>query len=103
MNIQETLFNFDKEPSYAKSSLRLAAEAHIQKIKDEDLLTEETYLIAQLTLDLAQVCGVAVAKGSASAVAMASKELRETLAMLPDVSGGNSDFRAMAEKFGIAL
>lgn len=96
------LFNFEQQSNFGKPALQVAAEKHIQKLKDSDLLTPEHYLAAQLTLDLAKVCGTAAAKGSASAVALASKELRETIAMLPEISA-TDDFVQSMRQAGFAL
>lgn len=99
---EDTLFNFS-ENNLLKPALQVAAEIHIAKLKGEGLLTEDKYVPAQLALELARVCGIASAKGRASAVAMASKELRETLALLPALPSAGTSFDDELAKFGIEL
>lgn len=67
----------------AKPALQVAAEKYVSFLQDEGLLTEAHVLTVQLVLDLARACGLSASKGRASGMALASKELREALELLP--------------------
>lgn len=63
--------------------LEQAARIQLQKLADDGLLNDNHAIAVQLVLDLARAIGVSATRGRASAMALASKELREALALLP--------------------
>jgi len=63
--------------------LERAARIQIQKLADDGLLNENHAIAVQLVLDLSRAIGVSATRGRASAMALAAKELREALALLP--------------------
>lgn len=88
--------------SVGKPALERAAEKLVKKLADEEKLNDSHVLTVQLILDLARVCGLSADKGRASAVALASRELREVLAGLPGADMTlEQEFNEMMEKAGI--
>jgi succinate dehydrogenase/fumarate reductase flavoprotein subunit len=71
------------EYGYAASPLRTAVEATLKQLEQDGLLTERHVGIAMLALELADAVVAGRRAGRASAVAMAARELRETLQALP--------------------
>ncbi|MBM7052225.1 hypothetical protein [Rothia sp. ZJ1223] len=89
--------------SVGKPALERAAEKLVKKLAEDQKLNESHVLTVQMILDLARVCGLSADKGRASAVALASRELREVLASLPGADMTLEDeFNEMMEKAGIA-
>lgn len=72
------------------TALEQAARLQIQQLRDRNLLTADHAIAVQLVLDLSRAIGVSATRGRASAMALASKELREALALLP--AGGTDEF-----------
>lgn len=71
-----------REPVAADTPMVRAAHHTLQALRDADMLGPRHGLLVQLTLSLSGAIDRGVASGRASAVAMASRELRETLLML---------------------
>lgn len=67
--------------------MEAAVERQLADLEAANLLTARHSIIVALIRELAGVIGQGAGRGRASAVAMASKELREALAMLPDDPG----------------
>lgn len=65
------------------SPLEQAARIQIKNLADRNLLNDDHAIAVQLVLDLARAIGVSATRGRASAMALAAKELREALALLP--------------------
>lgn len=94
----------DAPRTVTESPMLSAARMTLTELREQGLLRREHGAIVQLTLELAQAVAAGVRSGRASAVALAARELRETIAMLPipddDVPAENGDweaFRAAAE------
>lgn len=81
MTDQAGLFPMDTKT--AGNPMLDAAKAHIQALKDQNLIKGEHGLTCQIILSLSEAIGKAAAKGQASAMSFASKELREYMALLP--------------------
>jgi hypothetical protein len=64
-------------------SMRVAVVATIQAMQDEGLIQPRHVALCQLALELADSVTAGRRSGRASAAAMASRELRETLLALP--------------------
>lgn len=78
-----------------------AATELIQTLRDQQLIEPHHVLTIQLVEDLAVVAGKAAAKGQAAAMAMATKELREAMALLPvpaDAGDALTEFMAKFEE-----
>lgn len=82
-NTANPFLPLDSFATVGKPRMELAAERLVAHMHEQNLLEESHVLHVQMVLDLARVCGLSADKGRASGVAMASKELREILAMLP--------------------
>jgi hypothetical protein len=63
--------------------MELAAAKLLEQLRADGLLKAEHVLAEALILELCRAIGGSGAKGRASAVALASRELREALALLP--------------------
>lgn len=88
--------------SVGKPALERAAEKLVHQLAEDGKLTESHVLTVQMILDLARVCGLSADKGRASAVALASRELREILATLPGADMTvEEEFKAMLAEAGI--
>ena len=74
--------------------MQRAAAEYIQALRDRDLIKGHHVLTVQLVLDLAAAVGKASAKGQAAAMAMASKELREAMELLPVPVSNDDPFTA---------
>lgn len=72
--------------------LEKAAITYIDELEKQGLIKPVHALTVQLVKDLARAAGMSARDGKASGMAMATKELREAMALLP--SGGSD---AMAE------
>ncbi|MBF0809113.1 hypothetical protein E4U03_10935 [Rothia nasimurium] len=89
--------------SVGKPALERAAEKLVHQLAEDGKLNDSHVLTVQMIIDLARVCGLSADKGSASAVAMASRELREILATLPGADMTvEEEFKAMLAKAGVA-
>lgn len=66
-----------------------AALATIAALDRAGALQDTDALTIQLVLELSRAVGAGVRNGRASAAAMAAKELRELIGMLPKVTGGD--------------
>lgn len=67
----------------AATPMERAARLQIASLRDRGMLTADHAIVVQLVLDLARAIGLSAGKGRASALAMAAKELREAVALLP--------------------
>lgn len=80
------LFEFGRDPA-GQTPMQRAAEAQLTNLREAGLLTPRHAIIVELVRELSTVIGAASRNGRGSALAMAAKELREALAMLPDDPG----------------
>lgn len=88
--------------SVGKPDLERAAEKLVKQLADDGKLNDSHVLTVQMILDLARVTGLSAVKGRASAVALASRELREVLATLPGADMSiEQEFDEMVKKLGI--
>lgn len=69
-----------------RTATEVAAQSILDRLRNEGQLKAEHALIAQLVLDLARAVGISADKGRASGVALAARELREAIALLPKSS-----------------
>jgi len=83
MTEQGELFELNLETNEREPAMLKAAKIQIESLKKQKLLTENDVLTCQTVLSLAEAIGKAAAKGQASAMSFATKELREWQAMLP--------------------
>ncbi|AYN56957.1 hypothetical protein PBI_ATRAXA_1 [Arthrobacter phage Atraxa] len=83
MENQGELFMIQLDSSDMDNPMLKAARAQLRMLDDAGLLKPEHALQAQMVLSLADVMGKSQAKGQASAMSFASKELREAMALLP--------------------
>lgn len=83
MGNQGVLFEVALESDISEPAMLKAAKAQIQDLKDQGLIKGEHVMTCQMILSLAEAIGKAAAKGQASAMSFASKELREFMALLP--------------------
>jgi hypothetical protein len=67
-----------------------AAAKQLESLRGEGLLNASHGMLEQLIMDLARAVGHSAAAGRGSALAMASKELREAMFLLP-VQAGPAD------------
>lgn len=81
MTDQEGLFSMDTKT--AVNPMLDAAKSHIEALQAQNLIKAEHGLTCQIILSLSEAIGKAAAKGQASAMSFASKELREYMALLP--------------------
>ena len=75
------------DPASSTQHLELAVRRTLAAIRNAGLLNERDAGLAQLCLELARAVTAGVRSGRASAVAMAARELRETLLALPQPEG----------------
>lgn len=78
------------------SPLEQAARLQIKHMRDRNLLTHEHAIAVQLVLDLARAIGVSATRGRASAMALAARELREALLLLP--AGDTDEFAELMKQ-----
>lgn len=71
-----------RAPVKSDSPMVGAAHHTLEALRDANMLTPRHGVLVQLMLSLSQAIDHGNARGRASAVAMASRELRETLMML---------------------
>lgn len=81
--MQDALFEIDLDSSDMEPAMLKAAKSYLNELRKEKLIDGTHILACQLVLSLAEAIGKAAAKGQASAMSFASKELREAMAMLP--------------------
>lgn len=81
------------------SGLVAAATTTLRVLDDKGLLRPEDALTVQLVLDLAAAVAAGVQSKRASAVALAARELREAMALLPQTEAptGPDTFEALAQ------
>ncbi|MEZ2371045.1 hypothetical protein [Arthrobacter sp. RCC_34] len=82
------------------SRLERALDQHIRELNDADLMTSESWVWANLVMDLARAIASSAAKGRASGAALATKPLIEAFDRLPVKDG--SDFAAIMREAGFA-
>lgn len=66
-----------------QTAMEKAAHRVLDKLADDGLLTSEHDLIKQTIVDLSRAVGISAQNGKAAGMAMAAKELREFMALLP--------------------
>ncbi|MCM3577440.1 hypothetical protein M3686_04735 [Micrococcus luteus] len=81
------------------NALAAAAEELIKRLHEQQLIEAHHVLTVQLVRELAGVMGKAAAKGQAAAMALASKELREAMAMLPQPANADDALTTFMAKF----
>lgn len=81
--MQDSLLDGEFEASSLDNSMLRASKALIRELNDQKLLGPEHVLTVELVLSLSKAIGDAAIKGRASGMALASKELREAMALLP--------------------
>lgn len=74
---------FSVAPKTAPNPMLDAAKKHIEELEQQNLIKPEHRLTCQMVMSLSEAIGKAAAKGQASAMSFASKELREYMALLP--------------------
>lgn len=77
-------------PEAGATRLERAAHEQIQHLRDAGLLTSDHAIAVQLVLDLSRAIGISARNGRASAMALAAKELREALALLPTATNDDA-------------
>ncbi|QXG07729.1 hypothetical protein [Curtobacterium phage Penoan] len=83
---QPTLDGLEPLSPYA-TALERAATAQLAYLDQQGLLGVQHSLTVALVRQAAAVAGAASASGKAAAFALASKELREAMALLPEATG----------------
>ncbi|HEY4267097.1 MAG TPA: hypothetical protein VGM94_02785 [Galbitalea sp.] len=66
-----------------ETRMELAARRQIAKLREDGRLTDEHIIVEQMILDLSRAVGISAQKGRAAGVALAARELREAIALLP--------------------
>lgn len=79
---QPTLPGLDS-PRPDATPMEQAARDTITRLRDEGRLTDQHQVPAQLVIDLARAVGISAEAGKAAGMAMAARELREALLLLP--------------------
>lgn len=77
----------------ALTGMERAARVMLGRLDAQNLLDDGHALTVQLILDLSAVIGRAALKGQAAGMALASRELREAIALLP--TAGNDAWEQM--------
>lgn len=95
------------QPAGGVSAMERAAGATLTELRDAGLLRPEHALHVQLVMELARAVGTGARSGRASAVAMAAKQLTETMALLPmpdpeDTPAGGADWATFLETVDLA-
>lgn len=80
-----------EDPQGPTSELEQAVRRTLRALRDQDLLEPRHAGTMELALVLARAVDAGVRSRRASAAAMAARELRETLAMLPEPEATPSD------------
>lgn len=65
------------------TAMEKAAHKLLKKLRDDGLLNDEHVLIEATIIDLSRAVGMSAQSGKAAGMAMAAKELREFMALLP--------------------
>jgi hypothetical protein len=86
--------------SNADTLMEQAAGTLIKKLRDDGRLTDEHVLVCQLILDLSRAVGMSARAGKAAGMAMAARELREAIALLPKTV--NDEFAGLIGKLNEA-
>lgn len=73
-----------------QTPFQLAVEKQIAWLDESQMLDESHLIVVALIRELADVIGKSAGRGRGSSVALASKELREALLLLPQ-PGGKAD------------
>lgn len=99
MSEQDALPGLGWSTGPADGPMVKAAHATLEALRRLDKVGDEHALLVQLIVSLAGAIDQGVIRGRASAVAMASKELREALLQLdpPDEGGGTDAQRQLAD------
>lgn len=79
-----------------QTPMEAAARRQLAQLRADGKLTDQHIIVEQLVLDLARAIGESAAKGRAAGVALAARELREALELLPHTV--NDEFAELAEK-----
>lgn len=79
-----------------------AAAQLIETLRSQQLIEAHHVLTVQLVLDLSTVIGKAAAKGQAAAMALAAKELREAMSLLPQPADAGDALAEFMEQFAKA-
>lgn len=69
--------------SPAPTAMETAARVMLAHLNEQGLLGPQHALQVQLVMDLARAIGISAQKGRAAGMALASRELREAFALLP--------------------
>ncbi|AYN56790.1 hypothetical protein PP340_gp01 [Arthrobacter phage Adaia] len=80
---QASLFDIPADNSRSEPAMLTAAKTYIKSLESQKLLKPDHILTVQAIYALAEAIGKAAAKGQASAMSFASKELREYMGLLP--------------------
>lgn len=78
-------------PTGPESKIRAAVRRTIRAVEDEGLLRERDAAACALALELATAVDAGVARRSSSGVALAARELRETIDSLPKPPEGDPE------------
>lgn len=97
MTDQPTLPGMEPLSPHA-TPLETAAHAQLAYLEAEGLLGPHHALTVALVRQAAQVCGAAAMAGRGSAFALAAKELREAMALLPEAAGPADPFEALVDE-----
>ena len=87
----------DVRPDATK--LETAAHQMLQQLHQDGVIDDSHVLIEQVIVDLARAVGISAQQGKAAGMAMAAKELREYLLLLPK-TGDDAFKEFMAELTG---
>jgi hypothetical protein len=93
---QPALFTFGT--TEGMTPMQRAAEAQLEALDAAGLLTPRHAVIVALVRELSTVIGLSARNGRGSAMAMAAKELREALALLPDDPGPEDPLAKMDDE-----
>lgn len=85
------LFELNEGPS----PIEAAVERQLAWLEGRNLLDDSNAIVVALVKELADVIGKSAGRGRGSSVALASKELREALAMLPQPAGDEDPWEKM--------
>jgi len=80
--------------------MELAAKQQLDQLRAEGRLTDQHVIVEQLILALARGVGESAARGRAAGVALAARELREAIALLPQ--SVNDEFADLAAQLTAA-
>ena len=86
-------------PGTSGNGMAQAASDLIDLLREQQLLEAHHVLTVQLVRDLATAIGAAALKGQAAAMALASRELREAMALLPQPTNAGDALSQFMAKF----